>query len=181
MTSEVTLTPIEAPTQVEQIVNSVKEMLDGAHHLSLEWLSAHHWVAVPVESSSHFDEADIERIVAALRSLGVHQVMAVATEELQSQPHCYLVSANKAGLMLFNRECGHFNYILTTVNLDAAVLCTSNDYYIAAGPEQFVVEAVGTSIEDARKSFLTFATDEAWPQHVRKNLLAVHTRYAQFN
>jgi hypothetical protein len=180
MTSEVNLTSIEDPAQVEQIANSVRMMLDRSDHLNVEWLSTRHWFAVPVESASHFNEAEAERISSSFRSLGVHQIIALATEELQNQPLCYLVSASKAGLMLFSRECGHFNYILTTVNHDAAVLCTSNDYYIVAGPERLVLEALGTRIENARKNFLAFATDEAWPPHIRKNLLAVHDRYRQF-
>jgi hypothetical protein len=61
------------------------------------------------------------------------------------------------------------------------VLCTSKDYYIVAGPQDFVTKAVGSSIETAREKFVQFAADQFWPEAEGKNFIAVAERYALCN
>lgn len=158
----------------------IEGMVEKPYHLNLDWLRARGATAVPVESAFHFDQLDASRLAAALHASGYGECLAVATEELAAMPACYRVETTEEGLLDFSRECGHFNYVLVTEDRAVAVLCTSEDYFVVSGPEHFVAAAVGGGVDEARRHFLDFASDEAWPSELREALLSVHRRYAEF-
>ncbi|MCA1619583.1 MAG: hypothetical protein LC795_09800 [Acidobacteria bacterium] len=158
----------------------IEGVVERPYHLNPEWLRARGASAVPVESAYHFDGADAAQLASAFRGQGHLECFAVATEELAAEPPCYVVPTTREGLLSFSRKCGQFNYALVTKTRDAAVLCTSEEYFVVAGPERFVAEAVGASVAEARGKFMDFAGQKDWPPRLREFLLGVHHRYAEF-
>jgi hypothetical protein len=166
-------------------LQKARALLDGIvknrHDLHVEWLANKAWVAVPVESASHFDGDDARRLAAALAEANIQECFAVATEELKGSHICYRVPATVDGLLAFSWECGSFNFALVSHDRSFVVLCTSDDYFLVAGSMAFVSRAVGGDLARARASFEQFAQDASWPAAVRDALLLVSQKYRPFD
>jgi hypothetical protein len=152
-------------------------VIESRNHLRSACLASRGWIAVPVESASHFDRDDAYRLAAALQDANVRECFAVATEERRNTPACYRVAPSADGLLAFSWECSSFNFALVSDNRSSVVLCTSDGYYLVAGPAIFVRRAVGGDLLEARASFERFARDASWPAPVRNALLLVAERY----
>lgn len=176
-----TIEPINAPNKVEEAMSLIEDIVDKPWHLNVQWLASHRWAAVPVESASHFDEKDAELISQAAASMGCSECLAVATEPLENSILCYRIPISQEGFLEFSRETTALNYVLSPEDRSFVVLCTSEDYYIVAGPREFVTKAVGTSIYKARQRFLKFGNDQFWPESERTRLIAVGQKYEPYN
>jgi len=83
---------------------------------------------------------------------------------------------------LISAECVALSFfVLMPETRSFGVLCTPDDYYIVAGPHSFVRIALGSDIEEARKSFVDFGSNEGWPDATRKHFLSVASIYEPFN
>lgn len=97
-------------------------------------------------------------------------------EDLQV-PDLTVFPADRAGLVAFNREYGHFNCALLPGDRSFALVLTVDDYYLVAGDLDFVESAVGCSIERARSRFEAHAK-HAWGGADKVRLLDVASRCA---
>ncbi len=79
----------------------------------------------------------------------------------------------KDGLLGFSHECAGLNFILVPADLAFALLFTSEDYNLYAGPRNFVECALGTSIASAGSAFQIYADDPWW----QGRLLDLHRYY----
>src|SRR5262249_28995205 len=96
----------------QPIISRMRDIVEPPGDLRSDWLKAHDWVVVPVESAKHFKESDAEALARAAKGAGSSQCFAVLTEELQNLPVCYEVTLSTTGLMQFSRESGSFCYAL---------------------------------------------------------------------
>jgi hypothetical protein len=167
--------------KINEAMTLTRDVVDGPWDLNTSWIVAHHWAVVPVESASHFDESDAEHLSNACSQIGCRECLAIATEPLENTVLRYTVETTKEGFLEFSRETTALNYVLLPVGRSFAILCTSEDYYLVAGPPDFITTAVGSSIEAARVRFLQFADDQLWPVSERKRLLAVAEKYSHYN
>lgn len=167
--------------RVQDLLHLANEATDTPSDLNLDWLRTKNWVVVPVESAYHFTDSHAALLARAFQKAGCKECFAVATEPAEYTSACYWLPATHNGLLEFSRECGSFNYLLLPADHSSAVLCTSEDFFIIAGPRDFVVGAVGAGIEEARNEFLDFARAETWPPVVREGLLNVYERYSEFS
>lgn len=155
----------------------VATALDESCHFTPDFLSKEGWLVVPVESASHFDEHDAERIARAATLLGQTKLRAVLLEHLREARDHLEVDATEQGLLLFDRECAHFNLALLPEDRSFAVICTTYDYYLVAGPRRFVEVATGKEVSEARSDFGRFARDDCWSAPDRERLVEVSQRY----
>jgi hypothetical protein len=156
------LTPITDPKEVHRLEFMLQDIIDYPGHIKVDWLIKNEWVAVPVESASHFNKSDAEAISHALQTINCKYCFAVATEPLANFTRCFQVPTTSKSLLAFSWECSHFNFVLIPEHRSFAILCTVYDYYIVAGSTKFVKQAVGGNIETARAKFNEFASDEFW-------------------
>jgi hypothetical protein len=145
--------------EIRKLQDVIRPMVEPPAHLNTKWLKQNNWVAVPVESGSHFDDEDARLLAHAMESAGIHSCFALATEPLQNFPVCFEVKATKEGLIAFSHECAHFNFILISESQSCAVLCTVYDYFLVSGMPEFVELALGCTIVTSRERFLQFAND----------------------
>jgi hypothetical protein len=145
--------------KVSELEALAQPLLESPGDLSLQWLAANKWCAVPVESASHFDERDVQLLAEAIKGMKSSVCFGVVAERLENFPHAFQVEVSKEGLLAFSRECAHFNFVLLPSLLSFAVLCTVFDYFIVAGPEPFVESALGCSIAEAQARFRQYAGD----------------------
>lgn len=176
---------IEAVTDRAQINHTmllIEDVVEKPHHLKSEWIIRRGWAAVPVESPvSHFYEREAEWLSEAAISVSCSECLAIATEPQPFEKVCYRVPMTQEGLLEFGWECGGFNYILLPEDRSFAVLCTSEDYSVVAGPSNFVTKVIGSSIPTARKMFLRFADDPLQQEPERSHLVEVAKRYEWYN
>jgi hypothetical protein len=151
--------PIVDHHECSKLEELIKPLLESPAHLNPAWVKQHGWVAVPVESAAHFANEDASRLAKAMQAAAVLSCFAAATEPLENFPHCFTVDATTEGLLAFSRECAHFNFLLSPASLSFAVLCTVFDYFIVAGPQAFVENALGCDIDKARARFLEYASN----------------------
>lgn len=171
------LTPITDPEEVQRLESLIQDIVDKPDHLDINWLINRGWVAVPVESASHFSESDAEKLSQAIQSISCEKCFAIATEPLMNFHHCFQVPTTSEGLLDFSWTCSHFNFVLVSEDKSFAVLCTISDYFIIAGTLEFVKHAVSGNIEAARSEFNRFASsNDRW----KGRLLAVSKRYEEF-
>ncbi len=180
MINSVNIEPIIDKAKIETALSLVATFTGQSHHLRLSFIQSRNWAVVPVESGSHFIPEDAELLSHALNSIGCFECLAVATEPLNDDM-CYWISTSKEGLFDFGKKFGFLNFALFSEDVSFIVLCTVGDYYLVAGQASFVTEAVGKSIQAARREFFEFAVDKAWPDYMREHLLSVYKRYEPFN
>lgn len=161
------------PVLIQNLEAKLKDFVDQPWHLRVAQIIKNNWLAVAVEKGRHFEEPEAESVSQALRSEGITEIFAVATEPLKESSSCYRVAATKEGLLDFSRECAGLNFALTDEDLSFIILCTSEDYNVVAGLRRFVEVALGSDLDTARKKFRDFASDEMWDGR----LLAVAEEY----
>src|SRR4051812_15277575 len=142
--------------------NRASAIAEGPTKLTALWLERVGAVVLPQESASHFDQDQAHRVSAAFSRLGADRLVAVPVE-LDGRWSVYTLDATIADLCEFSFQCGSLNYLLLTHNeRPAAILCTTEDYFLLAGPCQFVL-AYAPNVEGARREFLEFV-DGHFPQ-----------------
>jgi len=151
--------------------------MDDSCQFTRDFLSKEGWLVVPVESGQHFDKHDAERIAKAATLLGQAKLRAVLLEDLRDVMDHLEVDATEDGLVLFSRECAHFNFALLPEDRSFAVICTTNDYYLVAGSRRFVEAATGKEATEARSDFRRFACGDGWSAADKKQLVEVSRRY----
>jgi hypothetical protein len=165
--------PVTDPKLIDRLEKSIAALLDGPWNFRAEALAERAWTAVPVEKGHHIEPEDAERLAAAIRQETSAPCYAVSTEPTGDQPRAYEVAASEEGLLGFSHECAGLNFILVPLELTFALLFTSEDYNVHAGPRRFVEAALGTSLPEARAAFHQYADDPWWEDR----MLEVHKRY----
>jgi hypothetical protein len=159
------LVPVADAAEVRRWEAVARALLDTPGTFNDQWLRHTRWVVVPVESASHFDADDADRLARAAVEQGCSTLHAVAAEPLESFPRCFRVAASPEGLLTFSRECAHFNFVLLPDKYAFAVLCTVYDYFLVAGPVDFA-RAAGGDVEEARRRFRRFAEEHDQPDRL---------------
>lgn len=180
-TNEHSVIPVKDDEVAQQSLRLMSSVVEEPFHLKHDWIRRVRWAVVPVESGGHFSEREAEWFSEAASSIGCSECLAVATEPLENADLCYLVRTSQEGFLAINRACAGLNYVLIPKDRSFAILLTTEDYYIVAGPKDFVVKAIGTSINTARKMFFRFSNDSHWPEDIRARLLNVAKRYEGYN
>jgi hypothetical protein len=175
------IVPVTVEAEVKRLCSITHDVVDPPGDFKLEWLSRNCWAAVPVEGAMHFNKQDAHHLSQAMRMAGFKECLAIATEPLENFPLCYRVATSAEGLLDFSRVCCALYFVLMPETRNFGVLCTPEDYYIVAGPRSFVTIALGSAIEDSRKSFAEFAINEGWPADTRHQLISVARMYEPFN
>lgn len=166
-------------SRASEVERWVETTLDGSMHFTPGFLRDHGWLVVPVESGLHLDESDAKCISRAASLCGKTKLRAVLLEELKEARNHLEVDATVEGLLLFSRECAHFNYALLPEDYSFAVICTTSDYFLVAGSRRFVKAATGKEIAAARSDFEEYASDDSWSDSDRARLVEVSRRYEE--
>jgi hypothetical protein len=111
------------------------------------------WVAVPMESSSHFDQETITILADAIRREGSEIFYAVALEKLEDFPEVIVFPAVQQGVDLFNSLCSHFNFAIFSASLNWVYVCTTDGYYIVVGEVGFIQSAYNQEIYKLLEDF----------------------------
>jgi len=154
-------------------------VLDSELHLDNSFLRSQQWIVVPVESGSHFDDSDISRIASAVQSAENRRLNAFFVEDVSDVDSHFQFEADCDGLRHFNLKCGHFNYAICPNDWSFLIVCTTNDYYLLAGKQEFVESALGTSISEGRKEFDEFASQDDWLESEKLVFREIAARYTQ--
>jgi hypothetical protein len=129
---------------------------DGPGDLNDDWLSDGQRVAMPEESGRHLEPAESRRLEFALRSSGVDALTAIVNDALVLDELVYELDARSEDLSAFSSEFSGMNaLLLPRVGTDLAILFSTDDYHLVAGPSQFVAAYFG-DIGAARQAFLDF-------------------------
>jgi len=166
---------------VDRLKSLVTEMIDDPEHLSIPYLKSHDWIAIPVESSLHFNQLDTIQISRAAAEMGCEEGFAILTESLNNVGNCYKVRLSPTGLTEFSNECGHFNFAILPKNGSFIILCTLEEYFLVGGPKKFIDKYLGVniSIEKAMEDFKAFAEHNSWPVYIKSHLLTISKKYRQ--
>jgi hypothetical protein len=150
------LTHLEDSLSIADAVARRQIVADGPGGLNESWLREGERVAMPEESGRHLEEDECSRLAAALHIAGVHELTAIANDPLVLDEIVYALTASAADLAVFSAKFGGINaLLLPRIGTDLAVLFSTDDYHLVAGPRGFVTSYVG-NVEDARNRFLTF-------------------------
>ena len=171
------LRPIGSEGEVRRAQQLIERMLEDPGNFRSQWVAEHDWTVVPVDSPDHFTQRDTRLLSLAFRHLGHSECLAVATEPLDNTPLYFKLPTTEAGLREFNQAAWAYFFALVPEDGSCAVLCTKNDYYLIAGPQDFVAAAIEGSIAEARASFAAFAENAMHPT-MKEILRDVSTRYA---
>ena len=163
--------------QIRRALMMAERLLSDPELFRVEYLRLRSWVAVPVESASHFDSLDTSRLLPAMSLFGSDECFAVVTDKVKHGPKVYRVPITEEGLLGFSKECFGLNVLLAPYDEAYAILCTVDDHYVVVGPSNFVIEAVGGDISLARAEFLSFASDSLWPMKIREYLMNIAQTY----
>jgi hypothetical protein len=163
------ITDTQSVDETRQTFSSVVTRSTGA---ALSVVKREGWVAVPVESAHHLDDDDQIRLLRAVQAVKTRRVRALMLENLGDFPPAFDIQSSLAGIAAFNWECGHFNVALGGDDAMWIVACTTDDFYVIAGPAQFVTICVGGDIREAFDAFRAFATAPEWSKSLRAVLVS---------
>jgi hypothetical protein len=164
--------------EAARIVAGVDTLVQRDHSGRFTLARPSEWRVIPMEGSSHLSRQDVARFASAFKWLGATKVHAVALELRDEVDPVRDFPASEAGLDAFNQACAHFNCALTTKDCAALIICTTDDYMVICGSEQFVRQASGASPEAALEKFYRYATDTDWKPPVRNMLESVWSSLA---
>lgn len=174
---------ISDPAIISKLENTVGSIIESHLHFRLEWIEFNNWAVVPVEKGPHFNEREAEWFVEAANLLDCKECFAIMTEPGHSDiPSCYQVPVSQEAVLEFGFAAATLNFIVISEDYSFAILSTSEDYKLVAGPKAFVQKAVGSSIPTARSMFLNYYADDPMsPPKVREFLISVAKRYEPYN
>jgi hypothetical protein len=137
---------------------AVRGITAGPGDFNAEWLAAQGFVVLPQESGMHLTSEQCVRLASSLDRFGVNREFAVVSEPLLVGPVVYELDVTADDLASFSFECGSYNFVLLSSKEDPghAVLCSTDDYLLVAGPPEFVATFAGDLVT-ARGSFIDFA------------------------
>lgn len=168
---------IEDSTIIAKAEFLIEGLVDKPSHLSLSWLRKHGWAAVPVPDS--FNDMDAEWISEAAQEAGYNVCLAVSTE-LEDDTRCYQIDMTQDDLVEFDLEFSLLNFVIVPEDRYFAIMKESGDYFIVAGPKEFVRKSIGCSFRTARRMFDLYA-DDNWPARTKAFWQGVAKRYEPFN
>ena len=130
-----------------------------------EFLLTARWGAVPVETGMHFDESDIRLLSIAASAVNEQRMFAVPLEPYKGIPECSIFPTSEAGLDEFQDKYGSFDFLLVGEKRGFSVICTSDFYFVLAGPTRFLEAAIGMSVSSAIEKFRSYSQDESCTAH----------------
>ncbi len=167
----------DEPT-ITKLARIVSNIVESNIHFRMDWLLSHKWAAVPVEKGPNFNEREAEWFVAAARSINCDTCYGLENEMGVPRTICYRIPVQEDAVLEFSFEGAGMNYVVIPEDGAFAILLTSEDYNVVAGPRDFVIRALGCSIKTARTMFLNrYADDDFWLPKVREFLISVANRY----
>ncbi|MCP4600001.1 MAG: hypothetical protein GY847_05590 [Proteobacteria bacterium] len=166
------------PVDPEKYRHLLTGLLSRPYELSTDWLRRHHWAAVPVPAP--INDKDAEWISEAARRMGIQECVAL-TAEGKIIPECSKIPMNQYEIFHFWMKHSSRCFLLMPKDREFAILHEANEFFIVAGPRDFVRSAVGCSLPTARIMFRErHAEDEDLPER-RQLLLATADRYEPFD
>lgn len=151
-------------------------MLSTPLAFSRDWLAEKNWAAVPV-GKGYLPDQGAEWLSLALQALDCGTLYAIA---LNSSAECYGVPSTLEGLRSFHRECNFLDVLLVPEDASCAVLNLNEYCNIVAGPRDFVVKAMGSSLETARNVFINREVIQEW-EDGQEYMLEIARYYEEFN
>ncbi len=166
------LQPITDSQNVDEIQRTFNMVVTRSSRAALSLVKREGWLAVPVESAHHLDAADQKRLLRAAQAVGTRRVRALMLEDLGNFPRAFAVQTSREGIAAFNWECGHFNVALGGDDALWIIGCTTDDFYVVAGPRLFVTLCVGGDIQGAFDTFRAFTAAPEWSASLRAVLVS---------
>ncbi len=154
-------------------------LLSSPFELSTDWLRRHQWAAVPVPVP--INDMDTEWISKAARRMGIQECVAITTEP-NIIPECVKIPMSQPGILQFWIAYYSKSFLLAPKDREFVILHEANEFFIVAGPRDFVRSAVGCSLPTARMMFLEWYAEyeDRLPER-RQLLLATANRYEPFD
>ncbi|MCP4677686.1 MAG: hypothetical protein GY854_19645 [Deltaproteobacteria bacterium] len=154
-------------------------LLSSPFELSTDWLRRQQWAAVPVPVP--INDMDAEWISKAARRMGIQECVAITTES-DIMPECVKIPMSQPGILQFWIAYFSKNFLLAPRDREFVILHEANEFFIVAGPRDFVRSAVGCSLPTARMMFLEWYAEyeDRLPER-RQLLLATANRYEPFD
>lgn len=161
----------------QELTSRAAAIVDGTQHLHLPWLRSRGFEAVPYSSAGHFDPEDSLRFAAAMNSYLIEEVQVLLLDNLTDRDKGFRMSVSSDALLRLSLEYGSFNLLLLPQDESFAVLCSSEEFGVVAGPTAFCEMALGESLEDARRVFREFIALSGTPEPLRHFYQDVDRRY----
>lgn len=151
------LRPLGDADVISEFTSAVRGITAGTGDFNAEWLATQGFVVLPQESGMHLTAEQCADLARSLDRFGVKREFAVASEPLLVGPLVYELDVTTDDLASFSFECGSYNFVLVPSKEDPghAVLCSTDDYLLVAGPPELVAAFAG-DLESARDSFIDF-------------------------
>ncbi len=154
-------------------------LLSSPFELSTDWLRHQQWAAVPVPVP--INDMHAEWISKAARRMGIQECVAITIESNIIQ-ECVKISMDQPGILQLWIAYYSKSFLLAPRDREFAILHEANEFFIVAGPRDFVRSAVGCSLPTARMVFLEWHAEyeDRLPER-RQLLLATANRYEPFD
>jgi hypothetical protein len=175
-----TLRPLGASEQ-RSLFASSRLILGGPQSLDVGWLRSRGFSAVPYPSASHFDEHDASSFARAISTEGETALRMLLLDDLARAQRAYRFVPNPEELRRLGLDFGSLNLLLLPEDERFAVLCTSDEFGVVAGPREFCEEALGETPTEARRRFKAFITQPGTPPALRRYFESVEAMYAFFD
>ena len=162
------MTAPENVTTIETLESLVSRDARG----SLAIRKVPNWVAVPVQSRSHLKADLIKKLTEIWTLGGSTRLAAVLLEPLLGVEKITFLSPNQSDLVRFDHDYAHFNVALYSDRPGSAVICTTDDFLVVAGPEGFVSSVTGP-VSEAYARFVTFLNGDGFDERARSFFMSV--------
>ncbi|MBW4488782.1 MAG: hypothetical protein KME12_13430 [Trichocoleus desertorum ATA4-8-CV12] len=158
-----------ARKQIEKVVIA----LPGSDDVSM--IKQPGWVAIPCESSDHFDHDDCVRLWQTVSEYGYQNMIGVALESMAGNEgfEGVLLPTTLEAIEEFDSLYSFYWCALYAGKPDWMILFTKLDYFVIAGSESFVRKLVGCEFDEAFNTFHDYLLDESY-QPLKEHLTDVY-------
>jgi len=156
------------------------DLIEYPDNLSDTFVAGKQWAVCPVVDRP--DEADAERLCAAAAGLNDATKCYVVPVERMSFTEVYEAQLRKEAIaeILCFEHLSLMNVVVVPESRSFVLLKESADYFLVAGPRQFVEQAIGKTLAAARQDFDRAATVVAGDSRYVQ-LQPIADRYRRFD
>jgi hypothetical protein len=171
------LQPLTTPNELDiarEQIESVVVALPGKDDVLM--VKQSDWVAVPCESSDHFEQDDCVRLWHTALEHGYQEMIGLALESMVEGNEGYegvRVPTTLEAIEEFDSLYSFYWCVLYAGKPDWVILFTKLDYFVIAGPQDLVRRFIGCELSEAFDKFYNYLSDESY-QPLKEHMTDVY-------
>jgi len=143
------------------IASLARNLFDGEFSVNMQYAKSLGWVTCPIEMISLMDKALSGRICNTFGNTGGVSYVSVIEYKIKSLDKIMKIPCDGDSLYSWSVHSLWSNWLIVSGDLDAAILCTGDNFNVVTGLIGKVEKLLGMPFEEAKSAFVKFYKQHA--------------------